>query len=438
MKKIVLLFILTLPLLTNAARIRDIEFSIDSSNFGRTNQFEITINLIKKNGKRIALRPNIFSFHWNKIKVEGDHILSFYNGTVIFDQVNINASNRHCDFKVSYDMGKKGKHYQETTIKFPYITNIELENNFINVNTLGYINLLLTFNNNVQTTNNESLFKFSDLEFSSKEEITISNNSFCIKLSDPANFDSLSVQLINKNSGEIFSEKKLPLRYPISVSIYASGKNGENGISGKNGVNYSQDGKNGTSAYNGENAQDVNVFVEIKELNGKTYFKITSIFSNKTEQIDLIEFNNAPIEIYANGGNGGNGGHGGNGQNGKINLEKKIISPKGGNGGNGGNSGNGGNGGEIAIYFVKNQKDVNHYFIGHNLGGISGEPGKGGDFGKGDYINSTVKDKNAKILDGNSGKKGYSGKNGLNGKPVMKSVLTYQEFNDKITSLRTN
>ena len=243
--------------------------------------------------------------------------------------------------------------------------------------------------------------------------------------------------MINKKSGEIFSEKKLPLRYPTTASIFASGNNGGNGISGKNGVNYSQDGKNGTSAYNGENAQDVNVFVEVKELNDKTYLKITSFFTNKIEQVDIIEFKNAPIEIYANGGNGGNGGHGGSGQIGKIDLAKKIISPKGGNGGDGGNSGNGGNGGQIEIYFVKSQKDVNHYFIGHNLAGIAGEPGKGGDSGKGDYVNSTAKDKKAEILDGKPGKKGYSGKKGLDGKPIIKSVLTYQEFNDKIASLRT-
>ena len=437
MKKIVLLFLLTLPLLINAARIRDIEFSIDSSNFGRTNQFEITVNLIKKNGKRVVLKPNVFSFHWSKVKVEGEHILSFSNGKVIFDQVNINASNRLCNFKVSYDMGKKGKHYQEKVVNFPYITNIELENEFINVNTPSFISLIMTFNNNIKSYNNESLFKSSTLELLCKEEIVVSNNSFYLKLNDPANFDSLNVQLINKKSGEIFSEKKLPLKYPTTVSIFASGNNGENGISGKNGVNYSQDGKNGTSAYNGENAQEVKVFVEVKELNGKTYFKITSFFTNKIEQVDIIEFKNAPIEIYANGGNGGNGGHGGSGQIGKIDLAKKIISPKGGNGGNGGNSGNGGNGGQIEIYFVKNQKDVNHYFIGHNLAGIAGEPGKGGNGGKGDYVNSTAKDKKAEILDGKSGRNGYSGKKGLDGKPVLKSVLIYQEFNDKIASLRT-
>ena len=55
-----------------AGRIRDIDFVVDSSNFCKTNTFSITVFLIKKNGKRITLKPNEFSIHWSKIKVKGE------------------------------------------------------------------------------------------------------------------------------------------------------------------------------------------------------------------------------------------------------------------------------------------------------------------------------------------------------------------------------
>ena len=176
------------------------------------------------------------------------------------------------------------------------------------------------------------------------------------------------------------------------------------------------------------NANDIKIFIDIIDKNKKVYFKINSIYSNQPDQFDLVEFKGLPIEIFANGGNGGNGGDGGDGRNGKIDLDKEIISPNGGNGGNAGNGANGGNGGKIKIYFKKVEKDYSHYFIPFNFAGKKGTSGKPGKEGRGDYVNSSAKDKKARILDGKEGLKGKNGRDGKNGPPIEKIILPKEDF----------
>ena len=85
-----------------AGRIRDIEFKVDSSNFGFSNTYSINVNLIKKNGKRIKLYANTPSLHWYKIKVEGNFVKSFKDGVITFDQTKIDPSNCLSFIKVTY------------------------------------------------------------------------------------------------------------------------------------------------------------------------------------------------------------------------------------------------------------------------------------------------------------------------------------------------
>lgn len=428
MKKIVLLLLIITPLFCFSARIRDIEFSIDSSSFGVENSFQISVNLIKKNGKRIHLKPNVFSFQWSKVKVKGENILSFNNGVIIFDQTKITKDNYQTKILVSYDMGRKGKHLLEKTINLPYITDIQIINKHLKVNTPESIQYLLTFNNGKSTLSSQSLFSSDNISLKGDTNLVLSQNTFYLKLSDPAEFDSLLIFGSSASNPEFNFKKWLPLLYPSNAIIYGSGKDGVSGRNGINGRKYSKSGSNGFAGKSGGNADNVKVFIDIIERDEKVFFKINSIFSNKPHQSDLIEFKGLPIEIFANGGIGGNGGNGGNGQDGRIDLEEKIISPKGGNGGDAGNAGNGGNGGSIELFFKKTEKDYTHYFIAFNYGGKKGIPGKGGLAGRGDYLNAAAKDKAAKILDGNTGINGKSGRDGFNGPIISKSYLLKDDF----------
>lgn len=428
MKKIVLIILIVFPLISFSARIRDIDFSIDSSSFGLENHFKISVDLIKKNGKRIYLKPNVFAFQWSKVNVEGDNILSFSNGVVYFDQTNITKDNYKTKIIVSYNMGRKGKHTLEQTLNLPYVKEVSLKNEYIKVNKPEQIEYLLKFNNDKSTVATKSLFDFDDIILSSDTNFVATKYKIYLELMDPYDKDSLVIIGTLNEKKKILFTQKLPILYPNTAQINGSGKDGINGKNGVNGRKYSQNGTNAFAGKNGSNANDIKIFIDIIDKNKKVYFKINSIYSNQPDQFDLVEFKGLPIEIFANGGNGGNGGDGGDGRNGKIDLDKKIISPNGGNGGNAGNGANGGNGGKIKIYFKKVEKDYSHYFIPFNFAGKKGTSGKPGKEGRGDYVNSSAKDKKARILDGKEGLKGKNGRDGKNGPPIEKIILPKEDF----------
>lgn len=428
MKKIVLIILIIFPLVSFSARIRDIEFSIDSSSFGIDNYFKISVNLIKKNGKRIHLEPNVFAFQWSKVNVIGENILSFSNGVVYFNQTNINRNNYKTKIVVSYNLGRKGKHTLEQTINLPFVTEISLKNEHVKVNKAENIQYLLKFNNGKSTIAKRSLFDFEDINLNSDSNLIATKYKIHFELTDPSDKDSILIIGKLKEEKEILFTQKLPLLYSNVTQINGNGRDGANGNNGTNGRKYSQNGTNAFAGKNGSNANDIKIFIDIINKNNKVFFKINSVFSNQPNQFDLIEFKGLPIEIFANGGNGGNGGSGGNGRDGKINLDKKIISPNGGNGGNAGNGGNGGNGGKIIIYFRKIEKDYSHYFIPFNFAGKKGTSGTPGKEGRGDYVNSSKKDKKARILDGKEGLRGKNGRDGKNGATIKKVFLSEVEF----------
>ena len=366
MKSIIFLVTLSISSSLFAGRIRDIDFSIDTSNFGRTNTFEITVFLIKKSGKRITMTPNQFSLHWGKLAVTGQHIQSFKHGIITFDQNSISSENNKIVLDVSYN---NRKHSMQTNIVFPYVKSIKINNNTIPVNHLTPINYDLIFSNGKRTSHDNSLFNESNLISTSSSEIIISNSQFMVQLNEPTLFDSLKVGFKSKLTNLLLDEKKVKIEYPTTCVISANGTDGTNGQNGKDGVKYSENGALGTTGQSGGNGKDIRIFAKTMTVNNKKYIILQSFLSNGTHQTKVIWFDGRPIVVSTNGGRGGNGGNGGNGMKGLIDKTKQINFPNGGNGGNGGNAGSGGNAGNIYFVFNTSAEDLKTYFTTSSIGG---------------------------------------------------------------------
>lgn len=410
MKKIVLIILLLFSNNTFAGRIRDIDFSIDTSNFGETNTFSVTIFLIKKNGKRITLSPNHLSLKWGNLKITGDHIISFKQGIVAFDQSSITQENNKTVLEISY---KNGLHTIKTDIIYPYVTSVKINNNTIPVNHFETINYDLVFSNGKTTYHSNSLFADYNLINTSQSEITKLNDQFMIQLNEPAPFETVKLSFKNKLTGKELGEKTILIGYETTCRLEYQGLDGLNGSHGKDGVKISESGSFGYNGQNGTSGNNVRVFAKINTTNSKKYLILQVFSSNGKHQTEILLYNGQPIIINTNGGRGGNGGNGGNGMRGLIDKTKQINSPNGGNGGNAGNAGYGGDAGNIYFVFLNSTENMLSFFSTSSIAGSAGNPGNPGTGGKGDYTDASNL---IKMQNSRDGRQGYIGNKGINGK----------------------
>ena len=427
MKSIFFLIIICISTSTFAGRIRDIDFSIDTSNFGKTNMFEITVFLIKKSGKRIIMAPNQFSLHWGKLQVTGQHIQSFKHGIVTFDQNAINSENNKIVLDISYN---DRQHTMQSNITFPFVKALKINNTNIPVNHFAPLEYDLIFSNGKKTPHNNSLYNESNLISTSSSEVTISNSQFMVQLNEPAKVDSLKVGFKNKLTDVILDEKMVKIEYPTTCVIYATGTDGANGQNGKDGTKYSENGTSASSGQNGGNGKDIRIFAKTMSVNNKKYIILQSFLSNGTHQTEVIWYDGRPIVVSTNGGRGGNGGNGGNGMKGLIDKTKQINFPNGGNGGNGGNAGSGGNAGTIYFVFNTSAEDLKTYFSTTTTGGQPGTIGNGGNGAKGDYSDLLLGGKILTTRDGKQGYYGTKGSYGNNGSTLSPLIVSDSEWNN--------
>lgn len=420
------LLALFITLTSFAGRIRDIEFSVDSSNFGFSNTYSINVNLIKKNGKRIKLYANTPSLHWYKIKVEGNFVKSFKDGVITFDQTKINPSNCLNSITVSY----KNSHQLSTKIKYPYVQNILIKTKTVLANRFNKLDYGLVFNTGDTTIASQNLFDLSRLMIQGDSNLIVQNNQIMIKIEHPSQVKNTSIHVADLQNPEINLTKSLTLTFPTNLDIYANGTDGFNGRKGSNASYRSSNGSKGGDGENGSNAPNVKIYVEPIEYESTLYLSINYFTSSGINHFDLLNFEGKPIQIFANGGNGGDGGNGGNGANGKI--TSKVISPKGGNGGEGGNGGRGGNGGKVELIFLQYPKDFRPYFLVFNYGGQGGKKGRGGDKGKGVYTNASPDQLKNKVFDGNDGVSGINGINGHNGPTPINKYYTKDQLEKEL------
>ena len=406
-----------------AGRIRDIDFVVDSTNFCKTNTFSITVFLIKKNGKRITLTPNELSIHWNKIKVTGQHLISFNRGIVKFDQQAVTTGNNSANLEITYNNLS-----MQLPITFPYVTGLILKNNTIAVNHPMTLDYELIFNNGKTALPSPTLFNENNFVNSSVSEVNLVRSSFLIRLDEPAAYETVELLIKNRLNNQELGKKIMSLEYPTTCKIDGSGNSGANGINGANGKKTSESGSNGTNGSNGQTGVSVRVFTTTKIFNQTKFVIIHAFYSDNRHQTEVLKFDGQPIVISTNGGNGGSGGNGGIGSNGSINIATKVNSPMGGHGGSGGTAGSGGNAGNISLIFTPEITNSSTIFSTSSNGGFAGAIGVGGKGGKGDYSDVKFIGKVLNTRDGNNGNNGLSGQNGLNALTPNFKTLTIEEW----------
>jgi len=429
MKALLLFFIFFLATTLQAKRIRDIDFKIDTTNFGITNTYSVTVFLIKRSGKRITLSPRQLSLKWGSISVTAPHVLSFRNGIITFDQLAINNENNKVSLEVSY---KKREHVVQANITYPYVTSIAIQNNDISVNHPTIIQYELEFSNGKKAIQNESLFNSSNLETtSSTSDFQLNKSQMMLLLNEPASYETVKLSCRNKRSNLLLSEKILTIAYLTNTTIEAQGANGSNGANGNDGRKISENGSSGGSGQNGFNGNDVRVFAKTRTVNGKKYVILQLFSSTGKHQTEIMWYDGRPILINANGGKGGNGGAGGNGIKGLIDKTKSINLPLGGNGGNGGRSGNGGDGGRIFFVIENSSEDIKNYFSTTSSGGGYGRAGNSGEGGKGDYSDLVSNGKIQTSRDGKQGTNGSQGTTGRNGAIMHPLMVASEEWENQ-------
>lgn len=426
MKTFLLLGILFLSTTLHAAKFRDIDFSLDTTNFGSTNSFSMTVYLIKKSGKKVALLPNQFSFHWNKINVKGLYIISFKQGIVTFDQTKIIKGSNSIVLDVSYN---NNEHSIQKPLTLPYVKGIIIQNSIIPVNHTAMLGYQLIFSNGKLASPSPTLFDENNFVNTSPKEVVLKGATIMMKLDEPVSYETVEISFKNKLNDQALGSKTMIIEYPTSCRIEAFGNDGPHGSNGSNGRKTSEHGTSGTSGGNGAAGRDVRVFAKMQNLGDKKFLIIQSFYSDNRHQTEVIKYEGKLISINTNGGNGGNGGIGGNGMPGLIDTTKNINSPIGGDGGNGGNAGSGGNAGTIYLVFSAESGDLSSIFEISTRGGQPGIPGNGGTGGKGDYTKTKIIGKIISNKDGKTGTNGMPGANGMSTIVGAPSILSPEEWN---------
>lgn len=431
MKKITpILISLFITKLSFAIDVEHLTFSIDSSGYGITNQFNITVNLINKRGRIVAVRPNEFLLKWKKIKVQGEHILSVKDGIVSFNQQKINSNNNKIELTVSYQSFEGAPIiYQSKKLVLPFVRGLIIKNNSILVNSPTTLNYELIFNNGITAKPNEKLFNQQNIGSSSNSKIAWKNCQFQLNIQEPIPDDNVSLILKNKSTNELLGEKKLTIEYLTTCTINNSGLDGFNGQNGLSGRVASENGSNGTSGEHGSNALNLKILVRSSVINNSLYLTLHTFSSDGNYGSNIIKYNGTPIIIKANGGDGGNGGKGGDGMSGTVDTLRKINSPYGGNGGNGGHGGNAGNGGKITLIFDQATGDLSNYFEIEVREGTPGNPGQGGNAGSGDYKETGLIGTLLSVNRGSEGISGQRGNPGNSGIIFPTRIVSSEEWN---------
>lgn len=203
----------------------------------------------------------------------------------------------------------------------------------------------------------------------------------------------------------------------------ASGKNGEDGISGDSPTvlktDFSLNGESGENGMPGENGKTKNLevaclFADEGKMFSDDSDKMLVFYDDETNKTILMSAHRH-VKLDFRGGDGGNGGKGGDGGDGNSFFRnRRAHSLDGGNGGAGGNGGNGGNGGVLKLV-IESKQNLQDVFEVRLQGGKGGNGGQGGD--KGEGVSRIYYDKDGRTFEerGSDGTRGADGKAGLDG-----------------------
>jgi hypothetical protein len=403
-----------------SANFVDLSINIDSSSYGRSNQFDFQLGLIKENGKIIYLSVYEPGFRWNNVKVSGQYITHFKDGRVTFNQTEITALNNKMVMTVSYSSNDNTIE-RKFVVSLPFVKAIKVLNDTLRYNESVLLNHKLIFNNNKEVNANENLFNSNNISMPLDQKVQINNGFITLNTNQPIKNNEITIVLKNKLTNQLLAEKLVYIKYSSFCKIQSKGKDGRAGQNGSSTNNTSANGGNGLDGSFGEIAPDLKSYIQIETFENQEYVSIETFLSNGLSQKNLVLLNDeTKIYIESFGGTGGNGGNGGKAGSGSVD------SNYGGNGGNGGSAGNGGDAGLIILYVAEDSKKVIDKIITNNIGGKSGVKGIGGGKGYGystGFLNSLFN-----IYNGNNGADGSNGNEGIGGKETKVYYLTDSDF----------
>ena len=422
MQRIVLILIslFYLSLSSYGQKFKEIFIHIDSSNFGKYNEFYYDITLIKKKGKQILIDKYSSRNDWKNLQIKSTNLFTDSRGICKFDLDKISKENQICTITV-----RELKSNLEKTISFnlPYISGLEIKSNTLIANRKVDVEYNVIFSNGYVNRLNNGILNWGNIKIvCPNAQIDFSKNSLLLHLDRPHFKPSLFLQFYHQNTNQLLCTKEMNIEYPNFASFDFTGNDGNDGRNGSNGSYPSGNGSSGTDGGSGASGSPMKLFVFYQGMNNQNFLIIDGFASGSRRLHEVLKYETSSVKIDAYGGNGGIGGNGGNGAIGKIDTANRVNSPRGGNGGNAGNGGNGGNGGDIEVYFHEEVYFLAERFQINNRAGRSGTAGSFGTAGKGDYSNSKLIGTVLSLKDGSPGKPAQNGQDGIDGKEEIIKV----------------
>jgi hypothetical protein len=408
MKIILTTFLLLSSVLIFAGKPQNIEIEIDSNQFGISNQFSFKLIMIDKKGNRSKLIPGDSDYRWEKVEVVCNHLVTFENGRIVFNQRGINASNHLTEFKVTY---AKELTVSEN-IAFPYVAQLNVLNNALLINQAEPLLLELVFQNNHKTNYASNLFDLSQLEC--VKPFKLLGEKIIYEQTELLESNLVELEIYSKQNSYLKSMKSMGVNYPVALSLFYGGQNGEDARAYQpvfSAIGY--------SGGDGNKGKDLTVFVEELQQKDDLFIRLIIFQKDGTKDVQILQWSESPIQLIVDGGKGGNGGNGGNSQ--RYDLHNKRVEEN--KPGYGGNGGNGGDAGQIIIYSLLSEEKLNAYVKLSTQGGKGGVKGNSGT----QFVN------NNRVVDPR--RSGTEGEFGSDSSPVFTILSDQEKFEYELSKM---
>jgi len=183
--------------------------------------------------------------------------------------------------------------------------------------------------------------------------------------------------------------------------------------------------------WDGEDGQDVNMYAQMRNYEGRTFLAV-KLVSKEKEESYLLEEGGEGLYVDVGGGDGGRGDDGEDGDDGSNEDENHAAQP-GEDGRNGEQGGDGGNGGRITIFTDAESRTLLAALVQiENDGGEGGPGGEGGDGGDGGR-----RANGKRLASGKDGNQGMDGSDGRDGGAPRIELLSPSQLRLEFDPLRT-
>jgi hypothetical protein len=357
-------FSLLLFSFASAGNFKDFTIVVDSSKFAIDNTIRLDLHMIRRNNAKRVIYAEMNALQWAKWQVAGDGVVSLKNGVLTYDPRRIYTLKKPLTFTLSCEENGLSKTF---SISVPYVTRLLFEPFTITVGEPVSPVYRLKLSNGYEVPFDPRFFDPAQIINRSDKNLVSNNNELTYFPADDLP-EFCNFTLLDRISRDTLYHADIELIIPERSEFTFAGRNGKSGVSGQRGTMPSESGQNGGAGEDGDNGPDVEVFLSMKQENGKILLTI-SVVSEGKRRTRIIEYQPGSfVKIAALGGKGGNGGNGGSGQDAAHGM--------------GGNAGNGGNGGTIRVYVNSTIEDSRDYLLLDTRGGTGGRGGSSGIIGR--------------------------------------------------------